>query len=78
MNNRRTGKTTRIIDRIIQQLFKDGKGFIYEFRHDIRDTCNLKNKVVRRLSLEHPNVKFKLIQETKPFYHIVITLEKEK
>lgn len=55
---RRTGKTTRIIDRIIQELFKNKKAFIYESRTDLSINENLKKRVLQRLHVEHEYVQY--------------------
>ena len=54
------GKTTRTINRIIQEFFNNGKAFIYEERNNPDDTYLLRTKVVKRLELEHPNTKYTL------------------
>jgi len=64
MSTRRTGKTTRVIDRIIQEFFIKGKAYIYENRNDIAGTNELRVKVQRRLELEHPEAKYVISQDT--------------
>lgn len=63
MSKRRTGTTTRIIDRCIQELFKNGYTYIYE-RTSITDIENKKatddahSKMIDRLDREHPYIKY--------------------
>ena len=59
-----TGKTTRIIDRIIQEFFNNGKAYIYEERNNIAGTNELRVKVQKRLELEHPHAKYTFSQNT--------------
>ena len=69
------GKTTRIIDRIIQEFFNKGKAYIYEDRNNPDDTYLLRTKVVKRLELEHPNTKYTLNETTIDGIYCII-LEK--
>jgi len=51
--NRRTGRTTRLIDGYIQQLFEEGSVLIKD-HHDSPDShCYLFRKVLARLKAEH-------------------------
>ena len=62
--SRRTGKTTRVIDRVIQEFFNKGIAYIYEERNNISSTNELRAKVIRRLELEHPNTKYTIKIDT--------------
>lgn len=56
---RRTGKTTRLIDRFVQEFFNKGLVYVYEGRLNDRNThTELLHKLLDRLSLEHPNLKY--------------------
>jgi hypothetical protein len=61
---KRSGKTTRIIDRIIQEFFNKGIAYIYEERCNFNGTNELKVKVQKRLELEHPNSKYTIREDT--------------
>lgn len=52
--SRRTGKTTRIIDRCIQELFTKGFTFLYESRDcSDKDNLDLRHSFDMRMKLEH-------------------------
>lgn len=56
---KRIGKTTRIIDRCIQELFKKEKTFVFERIHglsNIQGTNDAFKKFQNRLWAEHPHV----------------------
>lgn len=52
------GKTTRILDRSIQELFNNGVTYVYESRTDAIINKQLHQKFISRLELEHPKAKY--------------------
>ena len=61
MKNRKTGKTTRLVDLRIQDFFENGFTFIYEGRGTDsfrKQTDEALNTFRRRLELEHFGVKY--------------------
>jgi hypothetical protein len=52
------GKTTRILDRCVQELFTKGITYIYESRTDENVNKLLHEKFIARLELEHPKAKY--------------------
>lgn len=61
--NREVGNTTRFIDNCIQSLFTTGKCGCIEIiptTYDNVSMCNCIDKVLKRLELEHPNVKIEI------------------
>lgn len=55
----RTGKTTRLIDRFVQEFFNKGFVYVYEERSNDRNIhTELLHRLLDRLSLEHPNLKY--------------------
>lgn len=64
---RRSGKTTRKVDRLIQEYFENGSCFIYERTNDKfeeEETNLLVLKFEMRLIAEHPKEEF-----TKEFFN---------
>lgn len=55
---RRTGKTTRIVDRCIQELFTNGLTYVYDEDRGVETTHRVMDIFKRRLILEHPNTKY--------------------
>lgn len=62
---RRTGRSTRILDRCIQQLFTNDKTYLYHYNRTINETERLMEKFKARMHLEHPHEKFssRLVKE---------------
>ena len=61
--NREVGNTTRFIDNCIQNLFTTGECGCIEIiptTYDNVSMCNCIDKVLKRLELEHPNVKIEI------------------
>lgn len=56
---RKSGKTTRVIDRCIQELFSKGSTYVYENRTSGHQNKELWNKFINRLELEHPKTGYK-------------------
>lgn len=54
--SRATGRSTRIVDEVIQQLYRNPGKWIALFDHyyDGRSERNLYNMIMRRMDLEHP------------------------
>ena len=56
MDERRSGRTTRIVNEIIEELFKNGEA-ICEDHYNSSDSNRMLSKLVwRRLNSEHPHV----------------------
>lgn len=51
----KTGRTTKILDQCVQILFKTGRCLVKD--HEDGDNEALLNKLLLRLSFEHPTVK---------------------
>lgn len=75
---RRSGQTTRIVDNLIQELFTTGECRPYD--HYISDNNSQNRKlsimvadiVIRRLTFEHPRVKFeKAMKDDRPFIKLI-------
>ena len=63
MSDRKLGKTTRIVDRCIQEFFENGETYVYE-RTDSGENCeNLTEHVssvfFKRMDSEHRGTKYK-------------------
>lgn len=57
---RRTGKSTRLADSYIQELFTSGNIKVKDcWKNNHALDKDLFEKIVRRLSIEHPNMNFK-------------------
>lgn len=57
---RRSGQTTRIVDKCIQELFNKGQVFVLD-HHDFGRSHEYCLKVLlRRISIEHPRTKVKI------------------
>ena len=77
MQKRRLGKTTRIVDRCIQEFFEKGETYVYE-RTDSGENCeNLTEHVssvfLKRIDYEHRGTKYKhklFNQYCILFYHV--------
>lgn len=52
---RRSGRTTRIIDDLIQILFIDGRVTVYDHVDKTEEHCRTARIMERRLKSEHPN-----------------------
>ena len=57
-SKRRTGRTTRLADRYIQQLFKDGEITIVDHTDIDESSLNLLYIISQRLNREHPNTNY--------------------
>ena len=58
--NRCTGRSTRLVDDYIQELFKNKKVIVkdhYESGNDMHINNFLADRILRRLALEHTTVK---------------------
>jgi hypothetical protein len=55
-NNRATGRTTRCIDRIIQELFDKGTAIVEDHTKVDHINRQLLNTIKMRLANEHPHV----------------------
>lgn len=72
--NRATGRTTRIVDLIIQKLFESGGTQIYDHYSDgTKSTSDamflmVANIVTNRMKLEHPNIKFRINDNNQSIY----------
>lgn len=56
---RGTGKTTRILDRLVQEFFTKGFCYVYEQRDSTKDEkSQLLYKFVHRMNAEHNGTKF--------------------
>lgn len=58
---KKLGKTTRIVDRCIQEFFDNKITFVYDGRGEINNkeqTENTFSIFIKRLELEHPKVKY--------------------
>ena len=60
-STRRSGKSTRIIDRCIQELFEKGKTSLYDETRLGFQTKQLMHKFNSRMTLEHEGIKYSSI-----------------
>lgn len=76
---RRTGKTTRIVDRCIQELFKKGKTYLYDESRGKVATHDIFDLLMQRLGREHETTKVEFKFETvNGIYCAIIKLKKDK
>lgn len=62
----RSGKTTRTLDRLVQELFDNGICYCYENRDDSdEEKGSLMRKLATRINVEHEDVVFQVDKETK-------------
>ena len=54
--DRCSGRTTRLIDGLIQELFKEGKIKVYDHWDAIQSHEMVFKKILKRLSVEHPKI----------------------
>lgn len=64
---RRTGKSTRLIDQYIQQLFELGTITVHDHHESEVSHLLLKEKILKRLSFEHPFIEIKKHDKLYPF-----------
>lgn len=57
---RRTGRTTRLIDGLIQELFKTSKIKVYDHWPTRQSHERVFKMILKRLSLEHPGLILKV------------------
>lgn len=57
LKSRATGRTTRIVDEVIQQLYRNPGQWIALFDHyyESRSEHHLYNMIMRRMEIEHPH-----------------------
>lgn len=55
---RRSGKSTRVLDRCIQEFFTKGKTYLYDETRLFKATEKLLERFKLRMKQEHPGVKF--------------------
>lgn len=58
IKQRGSGTTTRIVDRCIQELFKNGITYVYEGRLNTNAQVEIMFKFKRRMQNEHNHVNF--------------------
>lgn len=70
-SNRATGRTTRLVDYYIQELFNNPNSEIEIIDHTNNQQSNvhLTQMILRRLDNEHPGIKFKIISPTSLKYN---------
>lgn len=65
---RRTGQTTRLVDQFIQELYQNGKTRVYDHMNDNEEAReNIYNRVLKRLSMEHPHDLAKIKKDDRTF-----------
>ena len=55
---RRTGRSTRLVDKYIQELFTTGLAVVLDHHHSNEADYDLLNRVAKRMSIEHSHVLF--------------------
>lgn len=72
---KKSGKTTRLIDRFVQELFTNGVTNVYEERNKSKFDEELLEKFMNRIKLEHPNVKLRrTLKKDFGFYYCQVKL----
>lgn len=71
--NRASGRTTRLIDKAIQDLFTSGKAEIKDHVYNYKAGKALAEKVLVRLKYEHPSA-YKHVEKTEVRGWITLTL----
>jgi len=71
--NRKTGRTTRLADIYIQELFNRGEIYVIDHHPTRQASKYLVDIILRRLEFEHPSVKVQV--EKLKFYRVYIVKE---
>lgn len=61
---RMTGASTKLADKYIQKLFKDGEVQVHDHYPNRNADIFLFDKICKRLNIEHPNVKYTVNKQT--------------
>lgn len=56
--SRRTGRSTQIVDRCVQEFFTTGKTYLYDHTREQSETTRLFSIFQERLKTEHPHAQY--------------------